>query len=164
MVLFLFIGVLGLVLLIISLLTDEILEGLFHTGDLGLPMPVIGAFLAAFGFGSALIAYSTSLGTGMSAVGGLGAGFVVGGISYGLTRSLMKMNTDEPVRSGDLVGIHGTVVTRIPEGGLGEVSLTVRGQIQKLGARSTQPIAAGTAVIVTSVTSPSSVVVEPISE
>ena len=78
-----------------------------------------------------------------------------------ITRNLISMPTDEPVRSADLVGQTATVVTRIPEGGIGEVSLVHRGQLMKMGARSAQPIASGVPVTVTAVTSPSSVVVEP---
>jgi hypothetical protein len=161
--LFLVLGVVGLALVVVSMIVGDIAEGAFGALDFGIPTPVIGAFLAAFGFGGALILSATSAGSVVAAFGGLGSGVVVGGISLVFTKSLMNMPTDEPVRAGDLVGHTATVVTRIPDGGIGEVSLSVRGQLQKLGARSTVAISAGSRVTVTAVTSPTSVVVEPTS-
>lgn len=160
---FLIIGAIGLVLVIGSLIFGELLDGIFGDLDVGvLSTPVIGAFLAAFGFGAALVLYGTSATTAIAALGGLGSGVVVGGAALALTRSLMSMDTDDPVRSLDLVGETGTIITRIPADGLGEVSLAHRGNLLKLGARSSRAVAAGTVVTVTAVTSPSSVVVEPI--
>lgn len=164
MTVFLIIGAIGLGLILISLILGEVLEGMFEGIEAGgvLSTPVIGAFLAAFGFGAALILYGTDAGSGISALGGLGSGVVVGGLALAITRNLMSMPTDDPVRSTDLVGVSATVVTRIPEGGLGEVSLVHRGQLMKMGARSTESIVAGAAVTVVVVTSPSSVVVAPV--
>jgi membrane-bound ClpP family serine protease len=161
--LFLVIGGIGLALVVVSMVVGDLVEGVFGALDFGIPTPVIGAFLAAFGFGGALISTATSANGVIAAVGGLGSGVVVGGISLAFTKSLMNMPTDEPVRADDLVGKTATVITRIPEGGIGEVSLSVRGQLQKLGARSSAAVAAGNRVTVVSVTSPTSVVVEPIS-
>lgn len=161
MTLFIVIGVLGLVILTASLLLGEVLEGIFDAVDVGLPTPVIGAFLAAFGFGASLILYSTSVGAGLAGLGGLGSGLLVGGAAFALSRALIDMPTDESVRTVDLVGLAATVVTRIPENGLGEVSLSVHGQLQKLSARSSAAVVSGARVKIVAVTSPSSVVVEP---
>lgn len=161
---FLIIGSVGLLILIASLVLGEIFDGLFEGIEAGgvLSGPVIGSFLAAFGFGAALTMYATNVGSGVGALAGLGSGVVVGGVSLLMTRNLMSMPTDEPVRSADLVGTEATVVTRIPESGIGEVSLVHRGQLMKMGARSSQAVASGARVTVVSVTSPSSVVVEPV--
>lgn len=161
MTLFLIIGVVGLLVLVASLVLGEMLDGIFDAMDIGIPTPVIASFLAAFGFGAALIVYSTDVSVGLGALGGLGSGAVIGGIALVMTKSLMNMATDETLRSEDLVGRTATVVTRIPENGLGEVSLVVAGQIQKLSARSDEAVASGRVVTVISVTSPSSVVVAP---
>lgn len=160
---FLVIGAVGLVILVASLILGEVFDGLFEGIEAGgvLSGPVIGSFLAAFGFGAALTLYATNSGTAVGALAGLGSGVAVGGVSMLITRNLMSMPTDEPVRSGDLVGQNATVVTRIPEGGLGEVSLVHRGQLMKMGARANTAISAGSQVTVTAVTSPSSVVVVP---
>ena len=134
MTFFLLIGAVGLALVVVSLIVGEIFGDLFGDFDAGglLSTPVIGAFLAALGFGAALILYGTPAGSGLAALGGLGCGAVIGGLAAVFTRSVMNMPTDSPVRSVDMVGSTGFVVTRIPEGGLGEVSLQFHGQQMKL--------------------------------
>ncbi len=166
MTVFLVIGTVGTALVVLSLVFGEVFEGAFDSLDVDagsgvFSAPVIGAFLAATGFGGALVMRSTDLGLVAGAVGGGAAGLVMATLALLLTRSLMRMPTDAPVRLGDLVGKSGTVVTRIPEGGLGEVSLVHLGQRMKLNARSQVPVAGGTKVVVIAVTSPSSVLVEP---
>jgi hypothetical protein len=125
------IGSFGLLLVVASLILGEILDSVFDAFDLDgggiLSTPVIGSFLAAFGFGASLILYTTKAGAGLSALGGLGSGIVVGGVALLMTRSLMNMPTDEPVRSSGLVGRTGNVVTRIPADGYGEVTVSYAG-------------------------------------
>lgn len=157
------IGSIGLAIVVASLFLGEIFDSVFDSFDGGgvFSTPVIGAFLAAFGFGAALIVYTTKVGAGLSALGGLASGVVVGGVALAMTRSLMNMPTDEPVRSSGLLGRTGTVVTRIPQDGYGEISVTYAGQYLKVSARAPEPIPAGARVVVTDVTSSSSVVVRP---
>lgn len=166
---YIIIGSIGLAILVISLLVGEIFEGLLDAFDLDggagiLSTPVIGSFLAAFGFGAALIMYATNAGPGVGAVGGLASGAVVGGIAMVMVRSLMNMPTDEPVRTSGLVGHTGSVVTRIPADGLGEVTIVYAGHYMKMSARAAEPLPAGASVIVTAVTSASSVVVRRVDE
>ncbi len=167
MTVFLIIGAIGLALIVVTLVVGELFEGIvdgiFGDVDAGgvFSTPAIGAFLAAFGFGAALILYATSMGSGIAALGGLGAGLVVGGIAAAITRSLMNMNTDATVNTNDMISSTGSVITTIPEGGLGEVSVRFQGQVLKINARSQTALAPGTPVTVTAVTSPTSVIVEP---
>lgn len=158
------IGSIGLAIVVVSLFVGEIFDSIFDGFDVDgggiLSTPVIGSFLAAFGFGAALIIYTTKVGPGLSARGGLASGLAVGGIALVMSRSLMNMPTDEPVRSSGLLGRTGTVVTRIPPEGYGEISVTYAGQYLKVSARAAEPIPAGTRVVVTDVTSASSVVVK----
>lgn len=159
---FLVIGAVGLAVVLSSLVLGDFLEGLFDGFDFGAGVfsaPVIGSFLAAFGFGASLIMTATGIGAAGGALGGLASGLVVGALALLMTRALMDMPTDPPVRTADLVGATGVVITPIPDGGFGEVSLTHAGQITKLSARAAQPVAAGTTVVVTQVTSSSSVLV-----
>ena len=65
------------------------------------------------------------------------------------------------MRSGDLPGRVGTVISAIPEGGFGEVSVMVAGHITKLNARAATALPAGTPVTVRAVLSATSVMVEP---
>lgn len=161
---FIVIGIVGAVIIVGSLIFD-FTEGMFDALDIdsgsGLfSVPVMGAFLTAFGFGGALT--MSALGGAVLAglAGGLGAGLAMGAAALAITRSLMNMRTDEPVRLSDVVGKTATVVTRIPDAGLGEVSLVHLGQRMKLNARADGAIPAGTSVVVTAVTSASSVMVE----
>lgn len=161
---FLIIGALGLAIVVISLLFGDILDGVFESAhfdvaDGWLSTPVLGAFLAAFGFGGALLLQGVGLSPLGAAGGGLLAGVTLGGITLALVRALMNMPTDPTPRTADLVGKLATVVTRIPEDGLGEVALTASGQRMKLSARSDAPIANGTTVVVVDVMSSTSVVV-----
>lgn len=163
---FILIGAVGLVIVLASLVLGDILDGVFDAldADFGhgvFSAPVIGSFLAAFGFGAALIMTGTGIGAVGGALGGLASGMVIGALALFMTRALMHMPTDPTVRSADYVGSTGVVVTRIPEDGLGEVSLTYAGHIEKLAARAAEPIPAGTTVVVTQVTSSTSVLVRP---
>jgi membrane protein implicated in regulation of membrane protease activity len=163
---FIVIGGVGLAIVLASLILGDFLDGVFDALDLDLggglfSAPVIGSFLAAFGFGASLVMASVGVGAVGGTFGGVAAGAVVGGIALVLTRSLMNMPTDPSFRTGDLVGTTGYVITRIPEGGLGEISLTHLGQAKKFNARSKAPIPAGETVRVVAVTSSSSVMVEP---
>jgi membrane protein implicated in regulation of membrane protease activity len=163
---FIVIGVVGLVIVLASLILGEIFDGLFDALDLdagsGLfSAPVIGSFLAAFGFGAALTMFSTGIGAVGGSLAGLGSGAVIGGAALMMTRALINMPTDDPVRTSDLVGRTAIVVTPIPENGMGEVSLTHAGHVMKLSARGPGMIPAGTTVIVETVTSSTSVMVKP---
>jgi membrane protein implicated in regulation of membrane protease activity len=161
---FVIIGGLGLAIVVISLLFGDLLDGVFESAhfdvaDGWLSTPVLGAFLTAFGFAGALLLRGLELSLLGASAGGLAAGLLLGGVTLTLVRALMNMPTDPTPRTGDLIGTLATVVTRIPEGGLGEVALTASGQRMKLSARSDSPIASGTTVVVVDVTSPTSVVV-----
>ena len=159
MLLFLVVGGIGLVLLLGGLLLGDVFDGLldsFDVGGTGLT-PALGAALAAFGFGSALL--TASLGAALAALAGLGGALVLGIVAFFLTRSLIGPDSP-PVRTSDLVGVFGTVLTPIPATGLGEVVLPQAGTRVKLSARSHEPVPAGTSVYVTEVLSPTSVAVQ----
>lgn len=161
---FVIIGAVGVAIVVLSLLFGDLLDGVFDLdlGDVGdgvLSTPVIGAFLAAFGAGGALLLNGTRASVPGAIFGALGSGAVLGGATLVVVRSLMNMPTDATPRTGDLVGCIATVVTRIPADGLGEISLVSAGQRMKLSARADVPIATGASVVVVEVTSPTSVIV-----
>ncbi|HVM01013.1 MAG TPA: hypothetical protein VM324_17110 [Egibacteraceae bacterium] len=164
---FLVIGAVGLAVVLASLILGDIFEGLFDAFDVdfgsGLfSAPVIGSFLAAFGFGAALIMTGTGIGAAGGALGGLASGVVIGALALMMTRALIDMPTDPPVRTADVVGATAVVVTRIPDDGFGEITLIHSGQVKKLSARAAEPVPAGRTVVVTQVTSSSSVIVRPV--
>lgn len=161
---FLIIGAVGVLLVVVSVFLGDVLDGLFEfehfeVGDGVLSTPVIGAFLAAFGGGGALLIEGLRLSLLGSVAGAAVAGAALGGITLVVLRSLMHMPTDATPRTGDLVGAIGRVVTRVPAGGLGEIIVVSGGQRLKLSARADAPVANGATVIVVDVLSPTAVVV-----
>ncbi|MBW3614696.1 MAG: hypothetical protein KY439_05210 [Actinobacteria bacterium] len=159
------IGSVGLLMVLGSLVLGELLEGAFEALDIDVggatfSTPVIGSFLAAFGFGAVLVRTSSDAGPGLAALGGAAGGLVMGAVALWITRSLMHMETDPSVRTEDVVGKPAVVVSAIPAGGLGEISLVHVGQRLKYSARADAAIPYGREVVVVAVTSSSSVVVE----
>jgi membrane protein implicated in regulation of membrane protease activity len=156
---FLIIGVLGIALLVLTSVVDGVLD-LFDSDGL-LSGPALATFLAAFGFGGAIAVYAGA--SGVVAVGaGIASGGALAGVVAAAMSSLMKMRTDATPASSDLPGRNGTVITTVPPGGLGEVSVAIGGQPVKLSARAVgdEPLPAGTAIVVTAALSPTSVIVE----
>lgn len=162
--LFIVVGVVGLALLVVALLFGEILDGVFDAigvdsfGGL-FSTEVIGGALAAFGFGGWVLQQGVGVSTGAAVGGGIAAGVVMGGIAFRLSRALIRMRTDATPAAADLVGALGKVITPIPAGGLGEVTVTRHGQPFKLSARAEEPLPAGTRIVVVAVRSPTSVLV-----
>jgi len=159
---FLIVGSLGLVLLLVSLVLGDLLDGVFDalTGDI-FSSAVIGGFVAAFGFGAALVQDLT----GSSAVGGL-AGIGIGAVAavgtIGLTRLVKDGASDGTLTAADSLGRSGRVIGQIPADGLGTVRLAIGGHTVQLNARADSPVEAGTEVHVTEILSPTSVRVAPV--
>lgn len=159
---FLVIGVVGLVLLGVSLLLGDLFDGVLDAlaGDV-FSSAVIGGFVAAFGFGGAIAS-----GAGAPLVLTLGVG-VVAGVAFGwfaawLTRLVRGGGSDAAPAPDDAVGRDATVVTDIPAGGFGIVRVGVGGHTVRFNARAERPVAVGTQVQVTGVLSPTAVTVAPI--
>ena len=169
MTVFLVLGIVGVVLLLASLLLGDLFEGLFSFLD-GLELdldagglfslPVIAAFLAAFGLGGALAMSSTDETLAAGLVGGALSGVLIGWIAWRLSHAVFRMHTDATPTSGDLLGTQGKVVTPLQGQGLGEVLVRLGGQPVKLSARAQADLAVGEPVVVVEVVSPTSVLVE----
>lgn len=159
---FLVIGVAGLVLLAVSLVLGDLLDGALDalTGD-AFPSAVIGGFVAAFGFGAAAVeALGLSLVVALPV--GLVAGAAFGWFAAWLTRMLRDGTSDGTPGTNDTVGLEGRVVTGIPAGGFGVVRVLVGGHPMRLNARADAPIAAGVQIHVTAALSPTAVTVAPV--
>ena len=159
----LLVGAVGVGLLLLSLLFGDFFDGMFDGLDLEggglLSTEVIGAFLGAFGFGGAVLQSTQGGDLPVALAGGLVAGVAGAGIALFVVRTFVHMRTDATPRSADLGGKIGRVVTRIPAGGLGEITVSHHGQRVKLSARSEEPIASGADVVIIDVLSPTSVLV-----
>jgi len=157
---FLVIGGVGVALLLVSLVLGDLLDGVLEFGCDLFSSAALAGFLGAFGFGGALAHEATD---NLAAATGIGvvAGLVVGA-GAGWASARLKQGGDEAnVRTGDLAGSTATVLSAIPAGGYGEVTVVVAGHITKLNARSSEPLTAGTSVTITGVLSATAVQVEP---
>lgn len=151
---FLVIGVVGALLLLVSLLLDGIFDAL-EFGDGPLSLTTIAAFTALFGF-AAFAAVGAGVSTPLASLLGACAGLLGGGAAWWLTRLIRGAESNTAVSSDDLIGATGSVVLAIPATGLGEVAVVRNGERISLAAYATEPIARGTAVrIVQTVTSTS---------
>lgn len=159
----LIIGAVGVGLLLLALVLGDFLDGVFDGLDFDggglLSTEVVGAFLGAFGFGGAMLESTNAVTFPLAVAGGVVAGLLGAGIALFIVRTFLRMPTDATPRSIDLNGKLGRVVTRIPDGGLGEITVSHHGHRVKLSARSEQPIASGADVVIIDVLSPTSVLV-----
>jgi membrane-bound ClpP family serine protease len=151
---FIITAALGFGLLLVGLFFDGFLE--FMDADTGiLSLPVIGAFLGAFGIGGFVGTSVTSNAlVGLVAAGV--AGFVLGWIALRLSLAFIGMHTDATPTSGDFHGQIGRVVTNITDAG-GEILIRSGGSPVKLVARADRPIERGVEVVVIEVLSATSV-------
>jgi len=166
MAVFVIIGSIGLFILLVTVILDDFLDGVFDSFDgLGgiISGPALSAFLAAFGFGAAL-AMGTGIGVAGATAIGAGAGLSLGALSGFVVKSLTRMPTDATLNAASKIGAQGIVVTTIPKNAVGEVNITVGGQVLKLSARSTQRLTQGTRIVVEDVISSSQVTVKALEE
>ena len=111
---FLVIGIVGLVLVGVSLVLGDLFDGVFDVlaGDV-FSSAVIGGFVSAFGFGAALMQ-----GIGAPAVAsvpvGVGAGLAVGWLAWWLTRLVKDGSSDGTLSADDALGRSGRVITPHP--------------------------------------------------
>jgi membrane protein implicated in regulation of membrane protease activity len=122
---------------------------------------VIGAFVAALGFGGA-IADAAGAPSGVSWLVGLVAGVGFAWFAGWLTRLIRGGGSDGTLSTDDAVGHSGRVVSAIPADGFGSVTVAVGGHTLRLNARADVPLEAGTEVHVTGVISPTAVTVAPV--
>ena len=156
---FLLIGIIGAVLLLISLLLDGVFD-FFDFGDGPLSLTTIAAFATIFGFASFGFV-GAGLSTQMAALFGAGAGVIGGAVSWWLARTLRDDTSNTAVSTSTLVGAIAHVILAIPGGSrVGEISLSRHGERLSLTATATEAIARGEQVRIIATLTPTSVVVE----
>jgi membrane-bound ClpP family serine protease len=156
---FVVIGVIGALLLVSSLVFDDVIDELIPGLDF-LSGPVVGAFLAAFGLFGWFLDDGVDSATGVAAIAGVGGGVLFGGLTFRFTRALMHQPTDATPTTASLVGQSGRVVTPIRANGLGEVLVSLGGAATKYTATADSDVAAGIAIVVVAVESPTKVRVQ----
>lgn len=157
---FLVIGIVGAVLLILSVILDGIFD-VFDFGDGPLSLTTIAAFTAIFGF-AAFATVGAGASAGVAGLVGAIAGVAGGAAAWWLSRLIRSAESTTAVSSDELVGSEASVVLAIPAGGLGEVALVRHGERVSLSATSEAPIARGTRVQVVQTLTATSVHVAPI--
>ncbi|CAN5132722.1 hypothetical protein BH20ACT3_BH20ACT3_01990 [soil metagenome] len=156
----LWLGVACTVILILAMVLDGADEA-FDALDLGPPwlsLPVLAAFLGAFGFVSGAFIDRlgpVALGLGVAA----GVGFGVGAVRF--SSSVMDMPTDRTEAAADLLASFGRVVTPASPDRYGEVMLDRPSGPVKVSCTAAEALPMGTEVVVVDVTSSTLVTVEP---
>lgn len=154
---FLVIGAIGILLLLISLVAGEVLDGILDSvGPDLLSGLAVASFLAAFGFVGALVEDATGS-SGAATLAGVVAGAVIGAGAGLASQRLMRGGDEATVRTAGLVGLHGSVIEAIPAEGFGQITVVAAGHITRLNARADEPMAGGSPIVITSILSPTSV-------
>jgi membrane protein implicated in regulation of membrane protease activity len=152
----------GFLLLLVMLVVGEIFGGdhevgahdVADHGDAGGPsifsVRVMAAFLTAFGVGGVVARYYNLAHPAASGVG-VASGLVLAGLVYQFAKFLYSQQASSDVRIAGLVGKSAEVSVAIPEGGVGQVTLTVGGERSEHIARSadSRGVARGSEVVVT---------------
>jgi membrane protein implicated in regulation of membrane protease activity len=150
---FIVIGIVGALLLVSSLLLDDLIDGLVPDLDF-ISGPVIGAFLAAFGlfgwFAGSGIDVPTLIAIAIAVAGGV----VFAGFTYRLTEALANQPTDATPTTASLIGQTARVVTPVRADGIGEVLVALGGASTKYTATADTDLATGEPVVVVGVESP----------
>jgi membrane protein implicated in regulation of membrane protease activity len=164
MLLYVVIGASGLVLLLLMMFVGEIFGGdhdMHVESDVGghadfdhgggpsiFSTRIIGSFLTAFGVGGVVARYyglSHPVASGI----GLVAGVILAGAVYQFARLLYSQQASSEVKMSSLVGQAAEVTVRIPEGGVGQITMTVAGERSTHIARSADGGALGMGTAVT---------------
>lgn len=161
MALFLVLGIVGLLVIAVSLVVGDLADGFLESlGGDWFSTEVVGAFVSALGFTGA-IAVQAGAPDGVAVAVGVVSGVAFGAGAASLTRLVRGGATDHTPGADDVIGHGGKVVSAVPDDGYGSVEVWLGGHTLRFNARSEVPIAAGTAVHVTGVLSPSAVTVSP---
>ena len=164
----------GFLVILIMLVAGEILggdhdvghDGSLAHGDAGGPsvfsVRIMSSFLTAFGVGGVVGRYYGMSHPAASGVG-VAAGIVTATIVYQFARLLYSQQASSEVHMTGLVGRTAEVTVMIVDGGVGQVTLTARGERSDHIARSNdgRAIPRGAEVIITGLTGDSVVVSRP---
>lgn len=160
---FVALGVAGLLLLLVSLLVGDVLDGLNHVEVLGgdlFSTASLAGFLGTLGFVGAIVDETTGhLWWALAA--GLAAGLLVGAATGWVTSRLRSAGEGSAPSTSSLVGREAVVTGDVPAGGFGQVRLS-QGAPLVLNARGETPLPAGTRVWVSGVVSATAVEVRPV--
>ena len=143
------------VLLLITVLVDDILGGIFEFLDIDIGgsslMPLLLAFVAMFGIGGLFGTQVLELSGSQASVIGIISGFIGAAIAWLLFRFLRQSTTPPPFSQEDLIGETAYVSIAIPRTQWGTISLEAEGQTHEFRATSSVDIERGQIVDITGV-------------
>lgn len=166
MTVYLVLGVIGLLVITVSLLVGDFFESVLDgLGADWFSTEVVGGFVSALGFGGA-IAVSLGAPGPVAVLVGLVVGTAFGVMAGWLTRLVRGGGTDDLPGADDVIGREGVVISSVPgsdqTSGYGTVEVRLGGHTLRYNARADLELAAGTRVHVTAVLSPTAVSVAPV--
>jgi len=145
----------GLVLLLITVVFDDILGGLvdgfgFDIGGASIT-PILLGFVGMFGAGGLFATQVLGLNGGPAALVGVIAGVGGAALAAALFGFLKRSESEEPFGLGDLVGGDAYVSVAIPADRFGSVLVKAEGQTHEFAATADHDIPAGRTVTVSGV-------------
>jgi membrane protein implicated in regulation of membrane protease activity len=148
-------------LLLITVLLDDILGGLFDLDIGGTSlMPLLLAFVAMFGIGGLFASQVMDLDGAAATVVGVISGTIGAAMAFGMFTFLRKSVTPNPFSIQDLVGTDAYVSVAIPKTEWGTISLEAEGQTHEFRATAAMDIPRGQTVHITGVAG-TGLIVEP---
>ncbi|MEK6719470.1 MAG: NfeD family protein [Chloroflexota bacterium] len=144
-------------LLLVTVLVDDILGGIFDALHLSFDiggvslMPLLLAFVSMFGVGGLMATQVFDVHGGQAALVGTGFGAVGFGLTYVLFQALRRSEGENPFSTSDLIGRDALVAVSIPAGRFGSVYVKAEGQTHEFTATSGEDIPNGSLVRVTGV-------------
>lgn len=147
---------LGGILLLATLIFDDIFGGLLGAIHLGFdvagvsPTPMLLGFIAMFGAGG-LLGQSLGLGTGGATLTGVGAGLFGSLVVFGAFKVLRNAESTDTFSLQDMVGCPARVSVAIPANRFGTVLISFAGTTHNMTATADADINAGRAVKVVGV-------------
>ena len=142
-------------LLLLSVVVDDILGGIFDALHIGFDiggvslMPLLLAFVSMFGVGGLFATQVLDVHGGAAAVVGALFGAAGFGVAYALFSFMRKSEGATPFSTKSLVGRDAFVGVGIPAGRFGSVMVKAEGQTHEFSATASVDIPAGTTVRVT---------------
>lgn len=147
----------GGILLLITVLLDDIVGGLLDSLHLGFDlggvtlMPLLLGFLSMFGVGGLFGTQVFNLSPGMASFVGIVSGLIGAFIVWGMFGLLRRAEAPPQFSLKELVGARGRVSVSIKAGHAGSVLLSYGGSTHDISATADHDIPAGTVVTVTDV-------------
>ena len=144
-------------LLLLSVLVDDILGGVFDALHIGFDiggvslMPLLLAFVSMFGVGGLFATQVLDVHGGVAAVVGVIFGAAGFGVAYALFSFMRKSEGATPFSTKSLVGHDAFVGVAIPAGRFGSVLVKAEGQTHEFSATASVDIPAGSTVRVTGI-------------